>query len=102
MNYSELLKDPRWQKKRLEIFDRDGWKCVECGEIRTNLHGHHIKYIKNRLPWDYPDHLIITLCENCHKNKHGKDDKKTGGFIHVSGPLKNWMNEIKKTGIVRD
>jgi len=24
--YSEKLKDPRWQKKRLEVFQRDGFR----------------------------------------------------------------------------
>lgn len=29
--YAKKLMDPRWQKKRLEIFKRDGWKCQNCG-----------------------------------------------------------------------
>lgn len=30
MSYAEQLKDPRWQKKRLEILNRDEWKCTWC------------------------------------------------------------------------
>lgn len=45
MTYKEKLKDPRWQKKRLEIFDRDGWKCVECGDKDSTLNVHHIFYL---------------------------------------------------------
>jgi len=26
--YSEKLKDPRWQRKRLAIFERDEWKML--------------------------------------------------------------------------
>jgi 5-methylcytosine-specific restriction endonuclease McrA len=28
--YSEKLRDPRWQKKRLEIFQRDNFICQNC------------------------------------------------------------------------
>ena len=28
MSYSDKLKDPRWQRKRLEIFERDNWTSV--------------------------------------------------------------------------
>ena len=30
-------------------------------------HSHHRKYIPNTDPWDYPDNLLVTLCENCHE-----------------------------------
>ena len=32
MGYSEKLKDPRWQKKRLEILERDNFRCQYCGD----------------------------------------------------------------------
>jgi hypothetical protein len=28
--YLEKLKDPRWQKRRLEILQRDNWYCQRC------------------------------------------------------------------------
>lgn len=40
--YSEKLKNPRWQKKRLEIFERDGWKCRACQDEKSTLHVHHL------------------------------------------------------------
>lgn len=64
--YLELLKDPRWQKKRLEIFQRDLWMCAVCHDTQSTLAVHHRLYLPNRLPWDYPDNLLITLCESCH------------------------------------
>lgn len=76
--YNELLKDPRWQKRRLEIFERDNWTCQICGTKDKMLHVHHIAYIKNRKPWDYPDNLLITLCEECHK-----EDKKNRDSINT-------------------
>lgn len=65
-NYSELLKDPRWQKKRLHILERDHWACKLCGDTETTLNVHHKKYVKNKSPWDYPNETLVTLCEHCH------------------------------------
>jgi uncharacterized protein YkuJ len=67
MTYSEKLKDPRWQKKRLEIFERDEWTCQSCYSQDETLHVHHLKYEKNREPWEYDNVDLITLCELCHQ-----------------------------------
>ena len=69
MTYSQKLKDPRWQKKRLEIIDRDGYKCIVCGS-ETDLHVHHGYYGKNKEPWDYEDESLHTLCSFCHDLTH--------------------------------
>lgn len=66
MNYAEKLKDPRWQKKRLEILNRDEWTCQGCFDTYSTLHVHHKRYIKGNDPWDCPDSILITLCEDCH------------------------------------
>lgn len=71
--YREKLKLPLWQKKRLEILQRDNWTCQECGDNKTTLTVHHIEYVDNFEPWDYPDNLLITLCEECHKEKHANN-----------------------------
>jgi hypothetical protein len=68
-NYLEKLKDPRWQKKRLGIFERDEWTCQSCCSDENTLTVHHKYYIPDREPWDYPDDLLITLCEDCHKEE---------------------------------
>jgi 5-methylcytosine-specific restriction endonuclease McrA len=67
--YSEVLRDPRWQKKRLEILNRDGWSCQKCGSAKDALHVHHREYKAGRLPWDYPGELLITLCQKCHEKE---------------------------------
>ncbi len=35
--YLEKLKDPRWQKKRLAVMERAGWKCQCCSETKKTL-----------------------------------------------------------------
>lgn len=60
--YFELLKSPKWQRKRLEIMDRDDFACVRCDERESELQVHHAYYEANRDPWDYPDESLSTLC----------------------------------------
>lgn len=73
--YGASLLDQRWKKRRGEILERDRFQCVNC-EATTKLQVHHrqyhfdIKIRKFRDPWDYPDVLMITLCESCHQRGH--------------------------------
>jgi hypothetical protein len=70
MTYIEKLKDPRWQRKRLQILERDNWTCRSCGDNQGTLHVHHMLYIKNLDPWDYKDGAYQTLCDYCHEEWH--------------------------------
>lgn len=74
MTYSDKLRDPRWQKKRLTILDRDGWKCLSCGSSDKQLQVHHVVY-RRIDPWEYPDSVLQTLCEPCHKIRQELCDK---------------------------
>jgi len=75
--YGALLFDKRWIAKRAEIIARDQNACVICNG-NENLHVHHrqyhfIKALKQfKAPWDYENHLMITLCERCHSKGHSK------------------------------
>ena len=69
MTYSEKLKDPRWQKKRLQILERDGWECQNCFDKESTLTVHHKKYTTDYI-WEEPDQNLITLCERCHTIFH--------------------------------
>jgi hypothetical protein len=66
--YIEKLKDPRWQKKRLEILERDGFTCQYCSDKDSTLHVHHLHYLPNKDPWEYDNRYLITYCEKCHKD----------------------------------
>lgn len=76
MNYDVLLKDPRWQKKRLEIMKRDNFTCQHCGSVTTTLHVHHLYYKKGLMPWEYDNDALITLCQECHKQTHKRRNKR--------------------------
>ena len=79
MTYTEKLKDPRWQKKRLEILERDNWECQDCGLTNEqhilcfnkclvvhNIDGENkkIKEINNQ------EENLISLCMRCHGKRH--------------------------------
>ena len=68
--YMTKLRDPRWQKKKNGVLDRDGYACTWCGsglEGGRNLQVHHGYYSKGFEPWDYPDESLFTLCAPCHE-----------------------------------
>jgi hypothetical protein len=71
-DYSKDLKNGKWQRKRLEIMKRDGFKCRLCSE-ENELNVHHLYYILGNKPWNHPNNYLITLCEGCHKDEHAID-----------------------------
>lgn len=71
MLYKDKLKKPKWQKKRLEILDRDNFTCTSCKSSENELQVHHLDYLPGIDPWEYPNDMLITLCIYCH-NKETK------------------------------
>lgn len=64
--YASKWKNPKWQKVRLLVLERDGWRCRQCGDAETCLQVHHTFYASGRDPWEYPLDSLVTLCERCH------------------------------------
>ena len=82
-SYSELLRDPLWQKKRLKILERDNFTCQNCSDTKNELHIHHFKYYGK--PWEAEDNDLITYCKECHE------------FItRYNGSIKEYLSEISK------
>lgn len=75
MTYAEKLQSPEWQKRRLEIFTRDGFACRNCGDKTRPLHVHHRLYLRGAAPWQYVDGALVTLCEDCHARWHELQDR---------------------------
>ena len=69
IDFFDQYKDPRWQKRRLEIMQRDEFMCQCCYDPENTLNVHHKYYIHNKKPWEYPSELLITLCEKCHESE---------------------------------
>lgn len=68
-SYAEKLRDPRWQKKRLEVMHRADFACEECSDKENTLHVHHCLYVTGKEPWDYPISELRCLCERCHDER---------------------------------
>lgn len=87
MTYSEKLKDPSWQKRRLQVFERDGWACCKCGCKTNTLEVHHLFYFAEISPWDYPDDLLETLCSVCHDKERGREElqKNLANSLKIKG-----------------
>jgi len=90
--YFEKLKDPRWQRKRLEILNRDEFYCQSCYDDQSPLHVHHLYYKKDKEPWEYPNEAFLTLCESCHKEETEKRKLREEKLIYV----------LKKKGFLQD
>lgn len=85
LSYNEQIKSPHWQKRRLQILQRDNFTCQICGSTEKTLHVHHLCYRKDAKIWDYPDNTLITLCEDCHRMEHemqSENDYSVTNLIH--------------------
>ena len=62
-----MLSHPDWQKKRLEVMQRDSFTCRDCNSKDKELHVHHLYYVQGKKPQDYPLSAYKTLCFQCHE-----------------------------------
>lgn len=86
--YFEKLRDPRWQKKRLEVMERANFCCEICYGSTSTLNVHHKFYFKGREPWEYDEKQLSVLCEMCHEETHGNDNflKLVASYVDMDGP----------------
>ncbi|WP_299183706.1 hypothetical protein [uncultured Aquimarina sp.] len=71
-----------WEKENKDKENYELLKKVSCKPgiplikigIAVQLHVHHTYYIKNNVPWNYPNETLITLCHSCHKRIHEKEE----------------------------
>ncbi len=78
----EKIKEPLASNLRLLHLINNNTKPdeIEYGQIPTtvntngarHLHVHHLYYVLSRLPWEYSDQALITLCNLCHWDLHQK------------------------------
>jgi len=87
-SYFEKLKNPRWQKLRLEAMQAANFKCQSCADYENTLHVHHKEYLKGHEPWEYSVKQLTVLCESCHEIEHKHIDilKWVCSQANVDGP----------------
>lgn len=65
---AKVTRGPRWKALRIQVLDRDGWQCVQCGE-RRRLECDHIEPVRDRPNLSYVLSNLQTLCGRCHARK---------------------------------
>lgn len=95
--YYEQLKDPRWQKMRLEIFEDRGWGCESCGAETKQLHAHHRYYKRGLMAWEYPLTAFSALCDECHTIQQDLMEK-----AHANIANHQWIESLSQTGNMSD
>ena len=74
LTYSEQLRHPNWQRKRLEVMEAAAFSCEICGDTETTLNVHHRRYVKGRMAWEYENAELRCLCQPCHAHGHEHRD----------------------------
>lgn len=94
MTYAQKLKDPRWQKRRLQILDKRGWRCERCFNDKQTLHVHHKRYRGE--PWEVSDSDLEVLCEPCHNGEHGKPSGLKRFSVYCAGKIgvSDWRHRL--------
>jgi hypothetical protein len=69
MTYNEYLKTQHWELACCAVLERDENRCADCGGSTEEkpLEVHHITYIRRG-----KEHLedLMTLCQDCHQERH--------------------------------
>lgn len=94
--YWQLLQDPRWQRKRLEILEIWEWRCQCCQATDITLHVHHRYYVPGRMPWEYPNWAFVALCVDCHEMQK-TPTREEDGRVRFAG----WEWAVETLGLLR-
>ena len=93
--YAEKLKDPRWQRKRLEVFNRDNFRCQYCLNEHFTLHVHHLTYQYGFEPWEADDSDLTTICEDCHDLEHRIEERNRRLFDNIYALDEDFRNKMR-------
>jgi hypothetical protein len=102
MNYAQQIKHPLWQKKRLEVLEANGYKCVKCEAEDEQLHVHHPFYKRGAMIWEYEKEELKCLCFQCHKEEHAIDEeiKRALAVCPHKHFILSCIEEVNKKGVL--
>ena len=66
----------RWSIVRRAVFERDGWRCVECGKA-GRLECDHVTPLEREPGQNpYDPHGLQSLCRACHIEKTARENRR--------------------------
>lgn len=94
--YAEKLQDTRWRSFRIELIRKNENRCEECGETLKDfeLQIHHVHYLRNREPWQYPEELLMCLCDCCHAETQICQEEAALEFARCMRKIKAEQNHV--------
>ena len=88
------LRARRWAATRCAVFDRDGWRCVQCGKAGRLECDHVVPLERGGDPWDMDN--LQTLCRNCHIAKTLAEAEARGAATPGRAAWRALVEEIAK------
>jgi 5-methylcytosine-specific restriction protein A len=89
--YAAHLRSPSFRALRKQAFERDGYRCVDCGGSEK-LEADHRTYA--RVPNELLEDLE-TRCKDCHLRRHALQGKKVGrNPEHIAPIVQRVMDRI--------
>jgi hypothetical protein len=77
----------RWRRL---VYKRDNFTCQVCGKTNCYLNAHHIKHFADNEKLRFDVDNGVTLCVECHGEKHGRDFTQRKDQIKINGQEVNW------------
>lgn len=66
----------RWAAVRRYVFERDGWRCIECGQA-GRLECDHVTPLEREPGQDpFDPNGLQTLCRACHMEKTARENRR--------------------------
>ena len=72
-NFLDQYYSDKKNKESIEFGFKPAIPMVKVDKVMY-LHVHHTYYINNKLPWEYSNDSLITLCQECHQKIHENSD----------------------------
>ena len=69
----KFYKSSVWEKKRLEILERDNYECQVCkegGGFAPATTVHHLKHLEDRPDLALDNDNLVSVCAACHNREH--------------------------------
>lgn len=66
---------------------------IEISPKPHYFHVHHTYYQKGKLPWEYPNEALLTLCWECHENLH---QNQKIPYLDEQGVIVSNLNPCKR------